>query len=184
MDDVYFIQNIQENSSIKDSWMITHECSSIKYEYCAQLLWQVHFTYFPIPLCQMVQVTIWLFCKIHFTWLLSSICQITESTLLNSQVHVAKWVFPRYQLHINKAILPNCEVQIHFVNCPNEPLHKKFLGCPTPQVCWNFCPKTQTALIPPPPFPHPPKTFLSIISFLLDGSLKLERSPFKIQTTL
>ncbi len=30
---------------IEDSWMITHECSSIKYEYCAQLLCQVHYTY-------------------------------------------------------------------------------------------------------------------------------------------
>jgi len=51
------------------------------------------------------------------------------------------------------------------VNCPNEPLHKKFLGCPMPQVCWNFCPKTQTALIPPPPFPpptHPPTQDFSL----------------------
>jgi len=84
-----------------NSWMLIHKIWIL----FAQLLYQVHFTYFPIPLCQMVQVTIWLFCSIHFTWLLSSLCQITESTLLNSQVHVAKSALPRYQFHINKAEL-------------------------------------------------------------------------------
>jgi hypothetical protein len=67
MDDFYFIQNIQEILVMKVHQLKIHECSSIKYEYCVQLLCQVHFTYFPIPLCQMVQVTIWLICKIHFT---------------------------------------------------------------------------------------------------------------------
>jgi hypothetical protein len=33
MDDDYFIQNIKEIFIHENSWMITHECSSIKYEY-------------------------------------------------------------------------------------------------------------------------------------------------------
>jgi len=32
MDIVYFILNMDENLCIEDSWMISHECSSIKYE--------------------------------------------------------------------------------------------------------------------------------------------------------
>ncbi len=117
---------------IEHSWVITHECSSIKYEYCAQLLCQVHYTYFPIPLCQMVQGTIWLFCKIHFTWFVKFALPSHRVNTAQLSSPCCQVSIPKVWLHINKAILPNCEVQIHFVNCPNEPPHKKFLGCPMP----------------------------------------------------
>jgi len=122
-----------------------------------------------------VEVTIWLFYKINFFGLSNPLCQIADSTGPNCQVHVAKSAFPSYQCHIIKATLPNCQVQICFVNCPR---HKNFLGCPRSecfQVCWNYCPKNSDCFDPPPP-----PRLLSF--FWLDGFLKLEKSPFKIQT--
>jgi len=128
--------------------MISHGCSSTKYEYCL-------FNYFVSSLYLLpnstlpnreVQVTIWLFCKINFSGLLSPLCQITKSTSPNCQVHVAKSAFPSYRFHTTKATLPNCEVQICFVNCPQ---HIIFLGCPMSnffQVCWNFYPKKSDPL--------------------------------------
>jgi hypothetical protein len=129
--------------------MISHGCSSIKYEY-SLLNYFVRSLYLlpnsTLPNIE-VQVTIWLFCKIDFSWLSNPLCQITESTVPNCQVHGAKSAFPSYQFHTTKVILPNCQVQICFVNCPQ---HKKFLGYPMStffQVCWNFCPKKSDPFI-------------------------------------
>jgi hypothetical protein len=108
--------------------MISHGCSSIKYEYCL-------FNYFVSSLYVLpnstlpngeVQVTIWLFYKINFSRLSNPLCQITESIRPNCQVHVAKSAFPSYQFHTTKVTLPNCQVQICFLNCAQ---HKFFLGC-------------------------------------------------------
>jgi hypothetical protein len=108
--------------------MISHECSSIKYEYFL-LNYFVNSLYLlpnsTLPTGE-VQVIIWLLCKINFSWLSSPLCQITTSTLLNCQVHVVKSTFPSYQFHTTKATLPNCQVQICFVNYPQ---HKTLLGC-------------------------------------------------------
>jgi hypothetical protein len=108
--------------------MISHKCSSIKYEYFF-VNYSVGSLYL-LPNSTLpngeVQVTIWLFCKIDFSRLSSPLCQITESTVPNCEVHVAKSAFPSYQFHTTKAPLPNWQVQICFVNCPQ---HKKFLGC-------------------------------------------------------
>jgi hypothetical protein len=133
MDDDYFIQNNQEILFMKVHPLKIHECSSIKYEY-SLLNYYVKFT---LPISQFhfakwSRLLFGYFAKSTLPGFLSSLCQITWSTVINSQLHVAKSTLPRYQFHINKAILPNCEVQIHFVNCPNEPPHKKYLGCPMP----------------------------------------------------
>ncbi len=108
--------------------MISHECSSIKYEYFL-LNYFVSSLYLlldsTLPNGE-VRVTIWLFCKIDFSWLSSPLCQVIESTMFNCQIHVAKLAFPSYQFHTTRATLPNCQVQICFVNYP---WHKTFLGC-------------------------------------------------------
>jgi hypothetical protein len=101
---------IHDHSSIEDSWMISHECSSIKYEYF--LLNYFVSSLYLLPDSTLpngeIHVTIWLFCKIDFSWLSSPLCQVTESTMLNCWVHVAKSTFPSYQFHTTKATLPNC----------------------------------------------------------------------------
>jgi len=84
--------------------MISHECSSIKYEYI--LLNYFVSSVYLLPNSTLpngeVQVTIWLFCKIDFSWLLSPLCEITESTVPNRQVHGGKSAFPSYQFHTTK----------------------------------------------------------------------------------
>jgi hypothetical protein len=125
------------------SWMISHRCSSRKYEYCL-------FNYFISSLYILpnstlpdgeVEVAIWLFYKIDFSRLSNPLWQITKSTGPSCQVHISKPAFPSYQFQTTKATLPNCQVQICFLNCPH---HKKIMGCALSeffQVCWNFYPK-------------------------------------------
>jgi len=111
---------LHDHSSIEDSWMISHKCSSIKYEYILLNYFVTSLYLLPnstLPNGE-VQVTIWLFCEIEFAGLSNPLCQITESTVPNCRIHVAKSAFPSYQFHTTKATLPNCQVQICFVNCP------------------------------------------------------------------
>jgi len=82
------------------------------------------------------------------------------------------------------------------VDCPNEISAanklKPFLACPMLEF-FLICPKLRLPLIfpfsravyahpPLPPFLSLPPSLPPSLKFLLDGSLELERSPFKIET--
>jgi hypothetical protein len=157
--------------------MISHGCSSIKHGIpCAWLFAEL----FTLPSCQF-----------HFARLKSQQCP------------VAKSAFPSCQLHITNATLSNCQVQIQYVNCLNElhnaPTKKIILGCPMHKLLfWSAEASAQKfrlplnlfflgALCPWPPHPHsfpfPSWAFSLSYFFGLDGSLKLGRSPLKIQST-
>jgi hypothetical protein len=126
--------------AIEDSWIISHACSSIKYEYCL-------FNYFVSSLYLLpnstlpngeVQVTIWLFYKIDFSRLSNPLCQITESIGPNCQVpccqiSIPKLPIPHHEGNITKLSSPN----LHF-SCPQ---HKEIIGCLLSEffhVYWKF----------------------------------------------
>ncbi len=121
-----------------------------------------------------IQVRIWIFGCI---W----------ATLVHSQV--ANSTLPMHHCHIVKCTL-------YPVDCPNEISAanklKAFLACPMLEF-FLICPKLRLPLIFPfsravyahptlPPFLSLPPSLPPSLKFLLDGSLELERSPFKIET--
>ncbi len=145
--------------------MITHECSSIKYEYHL-LNYYVKFT---LPISQ---PTLPNGPSYYLTILQNPLYRVVKFTLPNRIVNSSQQSstccqinMPRYQFHINKAILPNCEVQIHFVNCPNEPPHKKISGLSYALGLLKFLHKKSNCLDPARSPPPPCKTSLSIIIF-------------------
>jgi hypothetical protein len=118
------------------------------------------------------------------------------------QVHVAKSAFPSCQLHITNA---NCQIAKSKFSMWTAwmsftmPPPKKNLGCPMHKLLfWSAEASAQKfrlplnlfflgALCPRPPHPHsfpfPSWAFSLSYFFGLDGSLKLGRSPLKIQST-
>ncbi len=104
---------------------------------------------------------------------------------------------------IPKLPTPHCQIvkcTLYPVDCPNEISAanklKPFLAWPMLEfflICPNFCLKLRLPLIFPfsqavyahptlPPFLSLPASLPPSFKFLLDGSLELERSPFKIET--
>ncbi len=136
-----------------------------------------------------------------------------KSTLRNCEVqvvirlfdYISQWTLRVCQLHFAKFLkstLPNSEVQVANSTSPpwrwtawmslKLPTEFKILDCPRPEFFWsaeNFCPWLLKKRFPMSCIylhtPRPLPFLLSLFNlFLLDGSLKLERSPFKLRTVL
>jgi len=105
---------INQSSSIENSQMISHACSSIKYGISfAPLFCQFHFTCFPIPLCQMYKSML-LFG--YFAELTSLVAKFTlQSKLQSEQCSIAKFMLPSHHSQAANSTRPmqHCQVQIH-----------------------------------------------------------------------
>ncbi len=144
----------------------------------------------------------WLFCQVPLSRFSSPLCEIAKSTLLFG--YISQWTLPVCQLHCAKFLkytLPNSEIQVANSTSPwrwtawmslKLPTDFPILDCPRPEFFWsaeNFCPWLLKKRFPMSCIylhtPRPLPFLLSLLNlFLLDSSLKLEWSPFKLQTIL
>ncbi len=149
------------------------------------------------------------FAKFKISCLPTPLCQIVKSKLPNSQVPVTRSAFPSCQFHI-AILLFGYFAKMAEPTSPNElpkwasrcSKNLKISGLPEvwifffSQFAQTSARKNQTApifLFSPCCCQRLPLTFssfslslslsLSLLYIYLDGSLKLERSPFKIQAT-
>jgi hypothetical protein len=128
-------------------------------------------------------------------------CEVNNAQLSSPycQVSIPKLPTPYHQCNIVKLPSPNslCELPEWASQCPTK---KIILGCPMHKLLfWSAEPSAQkfrlplnlfftgcldAPLLPPaPPLPFPSWAFSLSYFFGLDGSLKLGRSPLKIQST-
>jgi hypothetical protein len=124
-----------------------------------------------------------LVCHVHFA----------KYMLPNCQFYIAKSTFPSHQLHVVNVTLRSCQVHLTLWTARNELQAAQKLKCFRVAQCLNFfldCPKplplifsffTCPTPVLPPSFPYLPLS--CPLFFSLDRSLKIERSPFKIQGT-
>ncbi len=155
----------------------------------------------------------WLFCQVPVSHFSGPLCEIAKSTLFIGDLAIfpsglylsAHSTLPSFwNIH--------CQTVKSKLPCPHSklptPLHLnsgwtawmslklptefKILDCPRPQFFWsaeNFCPCLLKKDFPWAAYTSTPATPLPFLLspfnlFLLHGSLKLERSPFKLQTIL